>query len=266
VAGNDFGIKVTLPGADIATASDAQLLFSSSWPNLKIYKNLTFSGVTVDSTGSSANLAHLYTHGLGFVPAVIPYVHPSNSPGDGASINRANIVADKQNIYYLTQGPGPLSLSVRLSILYLDIETPFTAPVINTGNSGAATPDSNYGLKLSKPNKDVKSSDLRDFILHSSSRSPMVHAVVPGYIPASSTGDSTFSYTHDLPYAPMFFAFVQQAVPVVPTSPYLLVNGYAGLSTSGNTINITGVSTSKVSIIILKDPFTITDNVINVSL
>lgn len=265
----DFGVKVALPGVDTATASDAQLLFSSSWPNIKIFKNLPFLNITIDSTGNANNFAQLYNHGLSFVPAVIPYGKAFfSTSSDTADINRQNILADNQNLYVLTQGAGPVSFSSRVSILYLDIETPFTAPITNNGDNNVARADTNFGIKLSKVGKDIKSNDMRDFILHSSTRSPMIHAVVPGQIPASQSGFNTFSYTHDLSYNPIFFAFIQEPGigTLSSTTPYVLLNGYAGLSTVGNTISITGPSISKVSIIILKDPFNITDNIINVSL
>lgn len=252
----DYGIKISLPGVNIETASDTQLLFSSSWPSIKIFKNVHIQQVIpAHSTGA----IKLYSHNLGFVPAVIPYggIAGTNTSNGVADISRQNTSADTSNVYILVSNNTlPINLDIRISILYLDITTPFKAPTINTGASGISTPDSDLGFKLSKDNKDIKSTDLRDFLIHSSARSPMIHAVVPGTIPASGT----FSYTHDLPYNPIFFAFFQTS------NTYVLINGYAGLSTSGSTISITAATGSLVSIVILKDPFQITDSLINVSL
>lgn len=250
---DDFGIKVTLPGVGVDTASDAQLLFNSSWPSLKIFKNIH---VTQIIPANRTMPTQIYNHGLGFVPAVVPYggVGGSNTSNNIAEISRQNIGADPSNLYVLQGNTQPINLDIRLSILYLDITVPFTAPVINNGPSSAAVPDPDFGFKLSKNNRDVDSHDLRDFIIHTGARSPMIHAVVPGVI----TGGS-FSYTHDLPYDPMFFAFTQSQ------GLYVLLNGFSGLTTIGSTISISGLNGTPVSIVILKDPFQITDNIINVS-
>lgn len=252
----DFGIKLSLPGSEVETAADTQLLFNSSWPSLKIFKNIEVTQ-TIPALPTTNTL--LYNHGLNFVPAVIPYggAGGSTSSGGVAEISRQNVGADTNNLYLLKGGNSqPINLDIRLSILYLDITVPFTAPVIDTGPSAAARPSPDFGFKISKDGKDVSSTDLRDFILHTSARSPMVHAVVPGTIDTSGT----FTYTHDLPYNPIFFAFIQQ------TGLYVLLNGFSGLTTVGQTITIKGVAGTPCSIVILKDPFQITDNIINISL
>lgn len=258
---SDFGIKVTLPGNDVATASDAQLLFSSSWPNLKVFTSLQFQ----QTIPANSPTIVLYNHALGFVPAFIPYggLGGSNNANGVAEISRQSLFVDNQNIYFLGGNPHPITLDIYATLFYLNIEQAFTAPVVNTGSSISGTPDKDFGIKLSKANKDISSKDMRDFLLHSSARSPMVHAVVPGVIPGSGAGVATFSYTHDLSYNPMFFAYVSTSAGV---SSYFLINGVSGLNTTGNTITIKTTIGSLLSIIILKDPFTIVDNVINVSL
>lgn len=255
---SDFGIKASLPGVDVTTASDTQLLFSSSWPSIKIFKNIEVKQ-TIPAFAPSP--VSLYTHNLSFVPAVIPYGGSggANNSNGIAEISRQNIGADANNLYLLSSSSLPINLDIRLSILYLDITSAFTAPVINTGPSTVARPDPDYGIKLSKENKDTDSQDMRDFILHSSARSPMVHAVVSGVIPASGT----FSYTHNLSYNPIFFAFISNSN---TKNLYVLINGFSGLTTTGSTISVSDAVGTLVSIVILKDPFQITDNVVNVSL
>lgn len=262
---SDFGVKLSLPGNDIETADDTQLLFNSEWPNIKIFKNIHVQG-TFSTTPQNIII---YNHGLGFVPAVIPYnLGLTGQRTDVAEIIATNINTDNQNIYFAFQGSGStLTLDIRLSILYLDIEQAFTAPVVQTGPSAAAKPDPNFGFKISKNNKDIGSTDMRDFILHSSARSPMVHAVVPGVIPGQPPGSGNFSYTHDLPYNPMFFAYVNQPAIGLGTGAYFLQNGFFDVQTTGSTITlVNNLNGAPVSIVILKDPFQITDNVINVSL
>lgn len=267
---SDFGIKASLPGKDVNDAGDSDLLSSSSWPTLKMYTSVFRP--TTNSTEIGANgLPILYKHNLGFVPAIIPF---GNAVGNGqgnnatqlyADLNRQNLAIDKYNVYYIPPGGPAGTPDMGLSIFYLDIEKSFEAKNINTGTSSNIAIDNNYGIKMTKENADIDSNDLRDFIIHSSTRSPLVHAVVPGI----ATGDSifkSFSYTHTLPYDPIFFAYTEVVYSgSLIENCYTLINGYGGLGTSNKTITITVGTQSRTSFVILKDPFSIDDNVITVT-
>jgi hypothetical protein len=153
-------------------------------------------------------------------------------------------------------------LDVRFMLFNLNIEQPFTAPVISTGGDNTSPPDKNWGFKLSKTGKDTGSNDMRDFLVHSSARSPMVHAVVPFTIGAGGS----YTYTHDLTYNPIFFVYTSFNSSDKAHS-YSLTSQYMGVTTQGNTITVTNSSsgTLNYSLIILQDPFLIASNIINVS-
>lgn len=262
----DIGIKVSLPGQDVKTAPDSQQLFNSGWPTLPIYKNIFVPAH--DTQASSNGYFQVYHHGLGFVPAVLPYGNTGTGGYQAsASINRQNIAFDNENIYLIPSKPGTGTTDMGLMIFNLDIEKPYQAPNVNAALSSSIGRSKDFGIKATKENADITSTDLRDFVIHSSTRSPLIHAVVPGQLPAAPLpANTTFSYSYNLPYNPMFFAYMQD-----PTlSAYTLVNGYAGLATQGNTISITGslvnAGQPRVSIVLLKDPFYIDDNIINLSL
>lgn len=102
----DFGVKLALPGSDVATAADYQLLFNSSWPNIKIAANPTVQ--IVSEAALSANNFIIYNHNLGFIPPVIPYSgFPTTAEigelnvGEGGAV----VSVDNQNVYFVTVSP-----------------------------------------------------------------------------------------------------------------------------------------------------------------
>lgn len=255
------GIRVALPGTDVSTAPDYNLVFSSDWPNLKIGANPTVGLSTATSTDQV-----IYTHNLGFIPAFIPFIGFPNTAELTVPLDVNNlgqfVTADANNIYFIGDTP-PVNMG--LLIFVIDITQPFTAPVINTGSSGPAVNSSNvqYGIRVAKAGRDISDLDVRHFILRSDCRSPMVHAVATGMI-QQTVG---FSYTHDLSYNPIFFAY--QQVSASNTQWALVTSQNFGLQTQGNTITLdagTAVTTNlPASIVILQDPFIISDNEITVS-
>lgn len=257
------GIRVALPGTDVSTAPDYNLVFSSDWPNLKIIDNPMISMPT-----TPAGNIIIYTHNLGFIPAFIPFIGLPNTaeltiPLDSINNLAQNILVDTENIYFTGETP-PANLG--LLIFAIDITQPFIAPIINTGSSGPAVNNSNvqYGIRVAKAGYDVANPDVRKFILRSDCRSPMVHAVAPGQV--QSPGG--YSYTHDLPYNPIFFAYQQNTQ---GSQQWCLVtSNIANIKTQGSTIILdNGIGSVGVpfsaSIVILQDPFIISDNIINVS-
>lgn len=67
--GVNYGIKVSKPGYDVDTATDAQLLMSSAFNMLKVYATGT---VTLTTSGGSPRTANtVVTHNLGYSPVVV---------------------------------------------------------------------------------------------------------------------------------------------------------------------------------------------------
>ena len=233
------GIKISQPGNDV-DSGDVNLLFNSAWPTLRVItaKELKVLGETLTTI----------PHNLGFVPMFIGW-----SPLNGfLNMPRQNISIDSNNLYWSHPGNGSQLDDTSIMVFDLDIEKEYLAPKINLSTSSSASAENSVGLRFTKPDKDVSSKDLRDYIIHSSTRSPMVHAVIP-----MSNG----SYTHDLPYNPIFLVFGQSSI----GGAYTLLNNFAGVTTSGSTISITGI-TGKASIVILKDPFYLDSNIVKVNL
>ena len=251
----DFGIKASQAGKDIEEAGDSELIFSSSWPLPKILfqgriKNTVFIDTAVD------NSAVLVNHDLGYVPMFFAWTASDTT----FSIFRQIVSADNENIYVSAAGggAGSFTFDIGLFIFDIDIEKNYTAPNIDLGTSSNVGTDKDFGIKLSKPNKDMSSDDPRDFILHSATRSPLIHAVING----KPDANDKFQYTHDLPYNPMFLAYSRGRVSA--TSPivnaYQLNTSFAGITTDKQTITLTSAAATrnpKLSLVILKDPFQI---------
>lgn len=262
------GIKLALPGIDADKASDADLIFSSSWPVMQIAKQVFIPSSNASFTG---NLAPMYQHKLGFNPAFIPYGNSGATSGGSsankvqlyANISRQNLCIDDQYLYFIQPGGATGFPSTGLLIFNIDLEKLFIAPDIAPGFSSNLANAKDWGIKIAKENYDVYDQDLRHFIIHSSARSPLIHAVIPGLTQSNGDGTYSFSYIHSLPYKPMFTAYVKTPN---TKNTYVLINGYAGLSTNGNTLKITTSSQQQCSFVILKDPFLINDAVYNVKI
>lgn len=248
----DFGIKVSQPGKDVQDSGDMDMLFSSAWPTPKIL----FNGRIRANIGFSPTI--IVTHNLGYVPMFLPYVTKN---GRNTSIFREILSADDKYIYYNAPGgPGTSGpIDIGLYIFDINIEVPYKAPEIDVGSSSSTGIDTDFGIKMTKKNKDISSSTLKDFILHSSTRSPLIHEVVAASLPDKALpASTTYTHTHSLPYSPMFLAYIQ----VLSTDGalrYNFANNFAGVVASGSTIALTGdlytAGIPKVSIVILKDPF-----------
>lgn len=95
----NHGIKITLDGYDVSTASDEQLAFSSKYKLSKIQLQGT---VTVTGTPSNYVTSSI-THGLGYRPAFLcwvrdPYI--TNDPTRHAMEGTSRAYIDDDKIYF----------------------------------------------------------------------------------------------------------------------------------------------------------------------
>lgn len=246
-----FRVKGTPPNYDARTAADYLLNFNSDWPLLKLHETGVFSGTV--------------THNLGYPP------FHTLATSDGRIDQFASNYGVNSTSLARSSGAG----SPRYFIFRLDLTTNFTAPNLETStasNSGSA----DYVFKMTKPGKSTDSTDLRDFALHSNTRSPALHSVNHGTM--SNTGGGLGwerTVTHNLGYTPIAFAFIKPGTNALalPTDRYLIVSPPVGVTSFYYTVSSTSIyvtadniditDTPSVSVVILKDPFT--KDIINVS-
>lgn len=238
-----FGAKVSLPGFPVETAADSNLYFSSSWPFLKIDTNL--SG-TLILTGNASK--DLITHNLGYPPFIMVWSHANGFwPYYIGQINSNTIVFSG----------GSVSANIGDTIRYYVFRNPlnqnFQAPNIQLASTQQGTNKQDFGLKFAKPGKNTNSTDLRDYTIHSGTKSLQVHQVI--YQPLAQFTDNQWGlpnstnvglkYLTDLPYRPVYFAFystdnvnfipVFAAAQTFPKIEYNTIDGGAIIYNGGTT-------------------------------
>jgi len=234
------GIRITRSGSDVRDAADYQYSFNSDWPSLQIVYDkqidVTYTGTTV-----------VVKHNLGFVPFVLPF--------KGQVINDYSAFSwDKTNFYFTA------SASLDIKCFNIDITKNVTYPLITIpDNIKVDGYDKNYGIKVTKYGKNIKSDDLRDFILHSRGQSPAQLTVL-----TSTTG--LITYTNPAGYSPMSFGFYQlpdsswsglnATTPAFQRYPYLFsfASPYDGYNNYYGCKVISGSAPYGVSIVVLRDP------------
>lgn len=243
-----YTAKGTPDGHDVGTAVDYLQSFNAEWPLLK-----------VDSTGHYSGAVN---HNLNYFP--FHFLASNFTPGavdEFAGFNSTYGVSSTQLVR--SSGSG----TPRYYIFRLDLESNFTAPIIS-GSTTSSPSSSNYVFKLAREGKSASSTDMRDFSLHSETRSPMVHLVNHGVVTTGGLGRSR-TVTHGLGYIPRTFVFVKPGSGstqfgmtngqyyIVPP-PVGVAGGYFEVDES--TVYVTFDSTyfsssTEVSVVVLKDPF-----------
>lgn len=251
---SDWGIRVSQKGFDAETASDSQLLFSSSWPLLKIEAQGSYTTSLVENAGT------IYTHSLGYKPFFLIFETTDGKnrtctqllDGDRFGVNDTEL-----KFFGSALRTGPASFYYY--IFRLPITTDYTAPIINQTDATRINVD-DYGFKVTKEGKDTDSTDFRDYVLHSSSRSPMIHMVRYSAIQDFDGTYYSFTSTHGLSYAPWFRCFYNQADIIGADTSYLYPffggNGSTIMQATATTIKIVTTTTGCYgSIVTFKDPF-----------
>lgn len=253
----DYGLKLSQVGIDVTAAADAQLLLSSGWFNLKIEK--TGTG-TVNRFGATNQL--VYTHNLGYPCLFLIYRDVTAGDYLGYPVPNGTYMSSDPFFYVnstdlrykgLNFG-GTNNFSFRYYIIRLNLKQSFVAANYLTTNTQEKEKDKDYGIKVAKPGKKITSKDLRDYTIHSGTRSPMVHAVQ--YQQLTGSGSSYgMTWTNNLPYVPTHFSFTSSdnnnfspLIGLEQAPPAL------GIGPTGN-ISISNTSATYGSIVVLKDPF-----------
>lgn len=255
-------IKLAQPGFDVNTTGDENLIYSSQWPLLPIafQGSFTIPDVTVKTT--------ILEHKLGFIPAFWFFTNTTIDAWQNGF--GSTLVKQDRSEFFGPTGGGHIgindnklqfvptsfteigSLTIYYYIFTIDITKLFQAPITKIGSVVGGSGDQGV-FKIAKPNKNISSNNLSDFVIHSDCRSPLVHMVQPGT--ASTTAN------HRLGYNPMFFCYVENYSNTEPGFFELVFSGSGGTSVLSSTINDviyqTSGTTGRTSILVLKDPFSV---------
>ncbi len=255
-------IKLAQQGYDVRTCGDENLIYSSEWPLFKIYKQ---DSATVKDVTQTTTVA---THDLGFPPVFWYFSNATINKwlGTGTMTNErraeffgpigsaASIKINDSKLVYESGGFATGNLNLYYYIFGLDLTKQYTAPIIRVGAQPGE--QGNRVFKIAKEGKSVSSDDLRDFVIHSRARSPMVHSVNP-----SGTIVKTFIVTHDLGYNPMFFGYTKGTdgyYTLIPTG----TGGSSNFTSTDKTVTFNDTGGKEITIVILKDPFIIDQSVV----
>jgi hypothetical protein len=121
-----------------------------------------------------------------------------------------NVDVDENNAYIYNYGRGNGYIIVYNLNISVDIEYPYT-----TQSGGNTTYNYDYGIKIAKPDKNIESTDMRDYIMHTRCGSPMVLAVKteatihPDNIGPVVAGANVIKYTHNLGYPTLIFGYIK---------------------------------------------------------
>lgn len=198
---SNFGAKVSLPGFDVGSAADQDLYFNSSWPVLKIDDDLS-NQITNYQLNQS-----VITHNLGYPPFTMVFSKQGGFLGPAKSVNSTTVTLNTVD----NNGISMIGDTIQYYIFRNPLNINFQAPVINVAQVQQGTNHENWGIKFAKPGKSTDSTDLRDFTIHSGTKSLQVHQVI--YSPLGTIQGDTYNgvwglkYLTDLPYNPVFFAF-----------------------------------------------------------
>lgn len=251
---SDLGIMVAQQGVPVETCSDWQLLFSSGWPSLKIHdaQPFTIADATQDVT--------IATHNLGFAPAFWVFAsggYVNFSPGSSLAVGSLvgqSFVVNNSTLRYLgaTNGNPPGSFSGYYYIFRLDMSQTISPKSLTSADkSFIISPD--YGFMVAKNGKSIDSTDFRDFVIHSSARSPMIH--MAGQF---NFGTNPKVVNHGLGYPPLYFFYFYNRFGGV--NSWFMATSSQDSSITADTANLTidvpGATSSDLGFyIIFKDPF-----------
>lgn len=258
----DYGVKGSPPGFDVRTAVDYLLSFNSSWPLIKIH----YAGSATINMNSTPQT--IYTHNLGYPPLYMIVGQPT---GNGTVINStvgtsSGIGVDNSVLGYDGSAPIGGTFTFDFFICRVSLTSNFSSPNIS-GDTSVGQVNNDYGFKLTKPGADVSSSDLRNFSLHSGTRSIMLSQTDNGATTSTGTGYFQRIVSHNLGYLPIALSYARFGANTVGYKPnyyYLLppsigvgVGFYQPTSSSViSTIDASYISsgTPDTTAVVFKDP------------
>jgi hypothetical protein len=244
---SDYGAKVSQTGFDVLSAADIDLLFSSTWPLLKIEHTDT-------ATYNRGTSGVIYTHTLGYVPFFVTFRLDSGQ----VRLNNDPVLYSNSTEIGCLGGAGSASVTIRYYVCRLDLKTNFTASIVESTSSTVGIDVADYGIKVTKPTKDITSTDLRDYTVHSGTRSPMIHVVKYGQLVSSGGGNFDLTYTNNLSYRPIFFAFHSaDNAKFHPLTGYEQAPPKLFANSSDTNLTIRDISATYGSFVVFKDPFSV---------
>lgn len=253
----DVGIRLTKPLFDANSAGDQDYIYNSAWPSLtQVIPGFTTSAYQGTTGGP-------ITHNLGSPFFALGW-------DVGTNITAVEVFPDitANSCIFTNRGINPSTYNfINLKIYNIDLSVDVEYPFIKPGTTPAGTYDADFGFKVAKrvsyytnnsQVRDIDSTDMRDFILHSRCQSPLVMAVKTEQ---SAVTDTSGTYTKIIRYttptgaASWVFGYVKTAAGVYQYAPYFS-QSYPKTnieSTTTYSIGWTGTDVG-ATLVVLRDP------------
>lgn len=256
----DVGFKISKPGYDARSTAGSNMIFDSSWPSLQTVFETTIPN-TITNFSATATLGH----GLTYPPFCMVWaVGPDDSGLTGnPSVQRVLGLAevDKNNIYLNTFNYlGSFDFLFNAPYLHIKcFNIDLTKDIdydLAPGDTFKYPYDNNYGIKIVKPTKDINSTDLRDFLVHSRAQSPLVMAVKTEQTVNPANPD-TVQYTSKFKYPSWAYGFIVDDTHTYRFAP-LSGQAYPVTFSDGFTTQLeflTDAGDIGATLVILRDPF-----------
>lgn len=195
----ETGVKIALPGYDARTAPDYNLSFSSNWPMEQITQTISHTVTSADISNtdpafSSPTATITLTHNMGYYAFADVWIYKNDSNFGGVVAERLN----SRQLYSIYFGKNTIKLVTATSILVIgdqytvydmavgdiisvkvysfDFTQAFSYAAI-LPPVGKAPYDPHIGIKIVRPGRNIDSTDLRDFIIHSKGSAPQILTV-----------------------------------------------------------------------------------------
>lgn len=247
------GFKISKPGYDARTTQGSNMVFDSSWSSLPI------AFETKLTSAFPASVAH----DLKFPPFACVWAYGLDQSGIQAT-QRFFFPVDSTKLYldtanFTTQQLAFWSLvsTIKICCFQLDLSTDIDY-ILAPGDTFNQAYDKNFGVKVVKQGKDINSTDLRDFALHSRAQSPLILAVkTEKTIPSANIGTgigNVIQYDSNLKYSAWVYGYIKQSTGKYVPAPYYS-QAYPRTFTDGilSYIGYTGTDIG-ATLVVLRDP------------
>lgn len=256
----DVGVKISKPGYNAQKSTGQNLLYNSSWPTLSVAFETTIPN-PITSGGATGTVGH----NLKFPPFTFVWaIGPDPSGLTGAIASRripACADVDATTVYLRDSGLSGIeddflytATKLHIKCFNLDLSKDINY-ILAPGETFKTPYDNNYGIKMVKQNKDINSTDLRNFSVHSRCQGALVLAVKTQDTndPANPT---TTQYTNKFSSPVWVYGYVRgtngrykwaplggQAYPITKTDGFVTNLAYVGAAGDNG-----------VTLVILRDP------------
>lgn len=256
----DVGFKISKPGFDAKRTVGQNLVFSSSWPSLAVAFETTIAN-PLTGGGSSSSV----DHNLKFPPLTFVWAIGADPSGLTGAVCERRIPGaadvDTTKVYLKVSGLSGIETDFLYTATHLHIKS-FQLDlskdidyILAPGETFKTPYDDSFGVKVAKPNKNIDSTDLRDFTLHSRCQSALVLAVKT-QATSDPANPATVQYTNKFATPVWVYGFVRSTAGKYKWAA-LGGQAYPITKTDGFVTNLTYVGAAGddgVTIVILRDP------------